>query len=112
MKVYRQDPTIYRRHFGGNLPGFKGARVQYANGIGSFLGILARKAIPLLRAGVKLAAPHAKQAAKAIAKDISNQVIKKATEKMSGRAYKPRQSKPKARKRRATKRVTRRNIFS
>lgn len=112
MKVYSQDPTIYRRHFGGNLPGFKGTRVQYANGIGSFLGILARKAIPLLRAGVKLAAPHAKRAAKEIAKDVSNQVIKKATEKMTGKAYNPRKSKPKARKRRVTKRVTRRNIFT
>ena len=112
MKVYRQDPSIYRRHFGGNLPGFKGARVQYANGIGSYLGILARKAIPLLRAGVKLAAPHVKQAGKEIAKDISGHVIKKATEKMTGKAYKPRKSKPKARKRRVTKRTTRRNIFT
>ena len=41
MKVYRQDPTLFRDHFhrqvGGALPGFKGARVQYGDGIGSFL---------------------------------------------------------------------------
>ena len=77
MKVYQQDPNIYRRHFGGNLPGFKGARIQHGNGIGSFLGILARKAIPIIRAGVKLAAPHVKQAGKDIAKDLSKELVKK-----------------------------------
>ena len=79
MKVYRQDPLIYRNHFrhqvGGDLPGFKGTRMQYGNGIGSFLGALARKAIPLIKAGVKIAAPHAKKAAKNVARALTGQVV-------------------------------------
>ena len=62
MKVYRQDPKLFRDHFhrqvGGSLPWFRGARVQYGDGIGSFLGAMARKAIPLIKAGFKLAAPQ------------------------------------------------------
>ena len=81
MKAYRQDPLTYRHHFhnqvGGDLPGFKGARIQYGNGIGSFLGALARKAIPLIKAGVRMAAPHAKKAAKNIAKELGGKVIQK-----------------------------------
>ena len=38
MKVYRQDPTLFRDHFhrqvGGALPGFKGACDRYGDGIG------------------------------------------------------------------------------
>lgn len=87
MRAYRQDPTIYRNHFirqaGGDLPGFKGSRVQHADGIGSFLGALARKAIPIIKAGVKLAAPHVKKAGKEIAKDLTGQVLSKASEKFS-----------------------------
>ena len=44
MRTYRQDPSIYRHHFakqtGGDLPGFKGARVQHGSGIGTLLGSL------------------------------------------------------------------------
>ena len=120
MRVYRQDPSIYRNHFvrqaGGDLPGFKGARVQHADGIGSFLGALARKAIPIIKAGVKLAAPHVKKAGKEIAKDITGQVMRKATEKMtqkmSGKGYKrTTRRRKKGRKRRAGKRVTSQDIF-
>ena len=113
MKVYQQDPNIYRRHFGGNLPGFKGARIQHGNGIGSFLGILARKAIPIIRAGVKLAAPHVKQARKDIAKDLSKELVKKVSAKMSGKAYKSkRKPKKRVRKQQTTQRLTRQTIFS
>ena len=124
MRIYQQDPNIYRHHFnrqsGGDLPGFKGTRVQHADGIGSFLGALARKAIPLIKAGVKLAAPHVKQAGKEIAKDITGRVIKKAAEKMSGnrrkvnkrrKTYKGRKAKKSRRKRKASKRATSKDIF-
>lgn len=80
MRVYQQDPFVFRNHFrqqvGGELPGFKGIRVQHGSGIGSFLGSLARKAIPLIKAGVRIAAPHVKRAGKDIAKELSGQVIK------------------------------------
>ena len=115
MKVYRQDPSIYRHHFnrqiGGDLPGFKGARVQHADGIGSFLGALARKAIPLIKAGVKLAAPHVKKAGKDIAKDLGGRAIKEVTARMSGRGYKRRKPKKGTRKRKVVKRVTSQDIF-
>ena len=57
-KAYSQDPLIYPNHFGhqvgGDLPGFKGICMQYGNGIGLFLRTLARKAITLIKAGVKI----------------------------------------------------------
>ena len=127
MRAYRQDPYIYRNHFvrqtGGDLPGFKGTRVQYADGIGSFLGALARKAIPIIKAGVKLAAPHVKKAGKEIAKDLTGQVLSKASEKFSqkmrgkGRRRKKRKNKrsPKrrncVRKRKGSKRARSNDIF-
>jgi hypothetical protein len=49
--------------------------------LGHFFGALARKAIPLLRAGVKMAAPHVKRAGKDIVRDLSGQVINKVTER-------------------------------
>ena len=120
MRAYRQDPNIYRNHFvrqaGGDLAAFKGARVQYADGIGSFLGALARKAIPLIKAGVKLAAPHVKRAGKDIAKDLTSQVMKKASEKlgqkMTGSGYKRGKRKRKCRKRKAGKRARSNDIFA
>ena len=123
MRAYRQDPSIYRNHFirqaGGDLPGFKGTRVQHADGIGSFLGALARKAIPLIKAGVKLAAPHVKKAGKDIAKDLANQAIKKASEKMTqkmsgrGRRKNKRCKKQRkcSRKRKGSKGATLNDIF-
>ena len=115
MRIYTQDPSIYRGHFtrqvGGELPGFKGARVQHADGIGSFLGALARKAIPLLKAGYKIVAPHVKQAGKDIAKDITGRVIQEATKKMTGKAYKRRRGKRRSRRRKTVKRATSNDIF-
>ena len=83
MKANRQDPLIYRNHFrhqiGGNLPGFKVTRMQYGNGIGSFLGALALKVIPLIKAGVKIkiAPLHAKKAAWNVARELTGQVVQK-----------------------------------
>ena len=112
MKVYRQDPLIYRNHFrhqvGGDLPGFKGTRMQYGNGIGSFLGALARKANPLIKAGVKIAAPHAKKAAKNVARELTGQVV----QEVAGRIIKPRKPKKRVSKRKNVKRAAaRKDIF-
>ena len=79
MKAYKQDPLIYRSHFchhvGGDLPGFKGTRMQYGNAIGSFLGALVCTAIPLIKTGVKIAAPHAKKAARNVVRELTGQVV-------------------------------------
>ena len=113
MKAYRQDPLTYRHHFhnqvGGNLPGFKGARIQYGNGIGSFLGALARKAIPLIKAGVKMAAPHAKKAAKNIAKELGGKVIQEVSSRIENKTG--RKPKKAVRKRKKVKRTTSKDIF-
>ena len=86
MKVYQQNPFVYRNHFrqqvGGDLPGFKGSRTQHGDSLGSFLGALARKAIPIIRAGVKLAAPHVKRAGKDIAKDLTGKVIQEVSSRV------------------------------
>ena len=115
MRPYKQDPSIYRNHFGrqtgGNLPGFKGARIQYGSGIGTFLGALARKAIPLIKAGVRMAAPDVKKAGNEIAKELTNRAIRKASEKMTGRAYKQRKRKVKPTKRKTTTQARTKDIF-
>ena len=81
MKPYIHNPTVYRQHYqnqvGRALPAFKGSRIQHGHGLGSFLGGLARKALPLLASGVKMAAPHLKRAAKNIAKDVAGKAFHK-----------------------------------
>lgn len=112
MKVYRQDPTLFRDHFhrqvGGALPGFKGARVQYGDGIGSFLGAMARKAIPLIRAGIKLAAPHVKKAGKDIAQEIAGHAV----QKVSQAVKRPRKTRKVVTKRRKVKGARPKDIFT
>ena len=112
MKVYRQDPTLFRDHFhrqvGGALPGFKGARVQYGDGIGSFLGAMARKAIPLIRAGIKLAAPHVKKAGKDIAQEIAGHAV----QKVSQAVKRPRKTRKRVTKRRKVKAARPKDIFT
>ena len=49
--------------------------MQYGNGIGSFLGALARKAISLIKAVVKIAAPHTKKAVKNVVRELTGQVV-------------------------------------
>lgn len=119
MRVYQQDPILYRNHFrhqvGGELPGFKGSR--HGSGLGSFLGSLARKAVPLLKAGVKLAAPHLKKAGKDIAKDVSGKVIKEVSGRFgngrtgSGRNKKCKKRRNTTRRRKGVKGVTSQDIF-
>ena len=79
MKAYTHDPNIYQKHFnyqvGNALPGFRGERMQYGYGIGSILGAIARRAMPLLRTGAKIIAPHLKNAAKNIAEDVGGRVV-------------------------------------
>ena len=113
MKPYIHNPNIYRHHFqrGSALPGFRGTRMhrQYGDGIASFFGKLARKAIPLLISGAKLAKPHVMKAAKNIAEDVGKRVV--------GKIVGPKTHKRKKviantiRKRKYTKRATSPDIF-
>lgn len=116
MKPYIHNPNIYRHHYrsqvGTGLPGFSGNRmhrIQYGEGLGSILSSLARKAIPILASGVKLAAPHVKHALKGIAKDVTHEVTQKAANKFFNT------SKPKRKrssKRKNVKAFTSKDIFT
>ena len=116
MKAYIHNPNVYRHHYrsqvGSALPGFSGSRmhrIQTGYGIGSILGSLARKAIPILASGIKLAAPHVKSALKGIAKDVTHEVAQKATQKLFN---KPKPKRKPVRKRRKVKASTSKDIFS
>lgn len=71
MKTYIHDPALFKNHYkcqvGHGIPGFKGS--QYGSGFGTLLGGLMRRALPLLRSGLQIAAPHMKTAAKHIAQE-------------------------------------------
>ena len=92
MKVYSHNPNIFRDHYrnqvGNALPGFRGTRMQYGNGIGSILGAIARRAIPLLKTGAKIIAPHLKKAARNIATDIGGRMAEEASTRLGGNVYK------------------------
>lgn len=93
MKVYSHDPNVFREHYrnqvGKALPGFKGARVQYGSGIGNILGAIARHAMPLIRSGAKILAPHLKTAAKGIVKDVASRAVNEATTRFGGSVSTP-----------------------
>ena len=99
MKAYSHDPNIYREHFrnqvGRALPGFKGARTQYGGSIGNIIGAIARRAMPLIKSGVKLLAPHLKTAARGIAQDVTSRVINEATTRFGGPVSTPNKRKSK-----------------
>ena len=117
MKAYVHDPAIFRQHYlnqsGQGLPGFRGQRMQYGRGIGSFLGKLVRKAIPLLASGAKMVAPHLKKAAVSIATDVGGKAMQAVTRKITG-SKKPVKRRKRAKvvsKRRKVKASTSKDIF-
>ena len=113
MKSYIHNPNIYRHHYdsqvGSAIPGFSGVRMHRGDGIGAFLGKLARKAIPLLISGAKLAKPHLKKAAKSIAKEAAQKVLHEATNRIVNKKRKV-VSTP-VRRRKKVKRTTPKDIF-
>ena len=117
MKTYVHNPNIYRNHYvrqvGSALPGFRGMRMhQEGDGIGAFLGRLARKAIPHILSGVKagarIAKPHVQKAAKGIAKDVSNRVLHEVTTHVNKRK---KATNGPVRRRKKVKRTTSTDIF-
>ena len=56
---------------GDGLPVFEGIRYQRGRGLGSFLGGLARVAVPILKKAAKKGSQEALKAGIEIAKDIS-----------------------------------------
>ena len=107
---FTPNPDLYRTHFrnqsGGNLPGFQGSRMQYGEGLGSFFSSIARKAVPLLRSGFKMAAPHMKKAAAGIAKDVFNSVMKQTGIPPPSNVYKRQPQRVKVSSKRARHQIT------
>ena len=94
---YIHNPEIFRRHFqaGRGLPGFSGSRVQRGDGLGKILGAIARRALPIIKAGFRIAKPHIKKAAKSVAKDVTGRVTQAAANKLLGRMNTKRVNKAK-----------------
>ena len=92
MRTYIHNPDIYRRHYkaqiGRALPGFSGSRMQHGEGIGAFLGSMARKALPLISSGLKMAKPHLTRAAKGVAKDLTHQAADMVVNRLSKKSPK------------------------
>ena len=84
--------------------------MQYGNCIGSFVGTLPRKAIPLIKAGVNISAPHSKKAAKNVARELTCQVV----QDVAGSIGHKKRRKPKKRviERKNVKRAAAKNIFT
>ena len=69
------DVKLLKDHFlrqqrGGNIAGFRGARMQRGYGIGSIFKSLARYAIPLFKQGAKVVGKRALQAATEVGQDV------------------------------------------
>ena len=69
------DTKLLKDHFlrqqrGGNIAGFRGARMQRGYGIGSIFKSLARYAIPLFKQGAKVVGKRALQAATEVGQDV------------------------------------------
>ena len=73
------------------------------------MGALAPKAIPLIKAGVKIAAPHATKAAKNVARELTGQVVQEVTGWI--RHKRRRKLKKRVSKRRNVKRAAVKDIF-
>ena len=59
-----------RQQHGGNIVGFRGARIQRGYGIGGIFKSLARIAIPLFKQGAKAVGKRALQAATEVGQDV------------------------------------------
>jgi hypothetical protein len=69
------DEKLLRDHFlrqqrGGNIAGYRGARMQRGYGIRGIFKSLARYAIPLFKQGAKVVGKRALQAATEIGQDV------------------------------------------
>ena len=128
MKRYKHNPELYRDHFmGRGLPAFQGRRTHRGRGRGRrLLKKLKRAAVPLLKAGVKAAAPQvsgitrtvATRAAKAAfgnnpaMQQVIGQVAGRVAEGVMARTLqKKRNQRGRGRRKRNSKLLTGRNIF-
>ena len=65
MEPYVHDPDLYRKHFiGYGLDGFSGTRIQQRGRGRGWWRQAKRYAIPLLKAGARIALPHVSRALK------------------------------------------------
>ena len=76
---YVRDDNRYMSYYtgqaGSGLPGFAGSATQYGSGLGGMFRSLYRMAMPLLRRGINIAAPHIKTAASTAVKNIASDVV-------------------------------------
>jgi hypothetical protein len=67
--AFREDPNSSSER-GGNIAGYRGARMQRGYGIGGVFKSLARYAIPLFKQGDRVVGKRALQAATEIGQDV------------------------------------------
>lgn len=65
---YNPNPNLYRMHYGGSLPVFRGMPYQDGYGIGGIFSKLARSVAPMIKSVSKTIAPIAKKAGKSLLK--------------------------------------------
>ena len=70
LNVKQLTDHYLRQQHGGNIVGFRGARIQRGYGIGGIFKSLARIAIPLFKRGAKAVGKRALQAATEVGQDV------------------------------------------
>ena len=86
-KVYIPDYTAYEQFYSsqsGHGDYFDGYQVQAGHGVGSLLGKLFKRAIPIIRRGAKFAKPHAGKMSKNVINDLARGRSLKRTIKRRG----------------------------
>lgn len=76
--------AYYTAQAGGDLPGYSGIASQYGAGLGGIFRGLFRLAVPLLKRGFSVAAPHLKTAAKNIVSDVITNVATRVRDPQEG----------------------------
>ena len=78
-----------RQQRGGNIAGYRGARMQRGYGIGCIFKSLARYAIPLFKQGAKVVGKRALQAATEIGQDVlQGKNVRESVETQGGKVVK------------------------
>ena len=88
------DEKLLRDHFlrqqrGGNIAGYRGARIQRGYGIGGIFKSLARYAIPPFKQGAKVVGKRALQAATEVGQDVlQGKNVRESVENHGGKVVK------------------------
>lgn len=66
--TYTPNPNLYKMHYGGSLPVFRGMPYQDGYGIGGIFSKIGRSVVPMIKSVSKTLAPIAKRAGKSLLK--------------------------------------------